>query len=68
MAIVKVEERASAAQMLVKCYNGVGLSTLWNQVLALINSPSPAIAAVKALSPAPPTLTTQTTQTKLRGL
>jgi serine/threonine protein kinase len=68
MAIVKAVERASAAQMLVKCYNGVGLSTPRNQVPALINSPSPAIAAARAPGPAPPALTTRTTQTKPRGL
>lgn len=67
MAIVKAVERASAAQMLVKCYNGVGLSTPRNQVPALINSPSPAIAAARALGLAP-ALTTRTTQTKPRGL
>jgi hypothetical protein len=58
MAIVKAEGRASAAQMLVKCYNRVGLSTPQNQVPALINSPSPAIAAARASGPAPPALTT----------
>lgn len=37
MAIVNPEERASAAQMLVELYNGNGLSTPRNQVLALHN-------------------------------
>jgi hypothetical protein len=48
MAIVNPEERASAAQMLVKYFNGVGLSTPRNQVPALTSSPSPAIAAARA--------------------
>ena len=39
MAIVNPEKRASAAQMLVKCFNGEGLSTPWDQIPALsINS------------------------------
>lgn len=42
MAIVNPEERASAAQMLVKHYDGAGLSTPRNQVPALTTSPSPA--------------------------
>ena len=68
MAIVNPEERASAAQMLVKCYGGAGLSTPRNQVPALISSPSPAIAAARASGPAPPTLTTRTAQTKPNDL
>ena len=48
MAIVNPEERASAAQMLVKCFNGVGLSTPWNQVPALITNPSSTIGAARA--------------------
>jgi serine/threonine protein kinase len=45
MAIVNPEKRASAAQMLVKCYNGGGLTTPRSQVPALTSSPSLAIAA-----------------------
>jgi hypothetical protein len=41
MAIVNPEQHASAAQMLVKYFNGVGLSTPRNQVPALTNSPPP---------------------------
>lgn len=41
MAIVNPEKRASAAQMLVKCFNGKGLTTPRNQVPALISSLSP---------------------------
>ena len=67
MAIVNSEERASAAQMLVKYVDGAGLSTPRNQVPALTSSP-PAIAATRAPPPAPPSLTTRTTQTKPRGL
>ena len=66
MAVVKPEERASAAQMLVKCYNGVGLSTPRNQVPALTSSPPSTIAAARAPAPAPPALTTRTAQTKPR--
>lgn len=53
MAIVNPEERASAAQMLVKRFDGVGLSTPQNQVPALTTSPFPAIAAARAPAPAP---------------
>jgi ABC-type histidine transport system ATPase subunit len=66
MAIVKAEGRASAAQMLVKCYNRVGLSTPRNQVPALTSSPPSTIAAARALALAPPALTTRTAQTKPR--
>jgi serine/threonine protein kinase len=68
MAIVNPEERASAAQMLIKYFNGVGLSTPWNQVPAPTTSPSPAIAAARAPPPAPSSLATRTIQTKPRGL
>jgi serine/threonine protein kinase len=64
MAIVNPEERASAAQMLVKCYNGVGLSTPRNQVPALTSSPPSTIAAARALAPPLPAL--RTAQTKPR--
>ena len=65
MAIVNPEERASAAQMLVKYFDGAGLSTPQNQVPALTSSPP--IAAVRAPPQAPPS-TTRAAQTKLRGL
>lgn len=68
MAILNPEERASAAQILVKHFDGVGLSTPWNQVPALPISHSPAIAPVRAPAPALPALTSQTTQTKPRDL
>jgi serine/threonine protein kinase len=68
MAIVNPEERASAAQMLVKYFDGAGLSTPRNQVPALIISPSRTIAAARAPRPASSPLTTRATQTKPRGL
>jgi serine/threonine protein kinase len=68
MTIVNLEERASAAQMLVKYFNRVGLSTPRNQVPALTTSPSPTIAAPRAPAPAPPAFTTRLTQTKPRDL
>lgn len=68
MAIVNPEERASAAQMLVKYFDGAGLSTPRNQVPALTTSPSPTIAAARAPAPAPSSLTTRTTKEKPRGL
>jgi hypothetical protein len=67
MAIANPEERAYAAQMLVKYFNGVGLSTPRNQVPALTSSP-PKIAAARAPAPAPPSLTTRTVQSKPRCL
>jgi serine/threonine protein kinase len=56
MAIVNPEERASAAQMLVKHFDGAGLSTPRNQVSALTSNPPPTIATAKArpLNPAAP--------------
>jgi serine/threonine protein kinase len=68
MAIVNPQERASAAQMLLKHFDGAGLSTPRNQVPALTSSPPPAIAVARAPPPAPPSLTTRTAQTKPRGL
>jgi hypothetical protein len=68
MAIVNPKERASAAQMLVKYFNGLGLSTPRNQVPALTSSPPPKIAAARAPPPAPPSLTSRSAQTKPRGL
>ena len=62
MAIVNPERRASAAQMLVKCYNGVGLSTPRNQVPALTST----ISAARTPAQAPPAITTRTAQTKPR--
>jgi hypothetical protein len=56
MAVVNPKERASAAQMLVKYYNGVGLSNPRNQVPALINSP---VATTVTRTPAPPALATR---------
>lgn len=67
LAAVNPKERASASQMLVKYYNGVGLSTPRNQVPALIGSPSPAIIAARAPALAFPALTARTTQTRPRG-
>jgi hypothetical protein len=68
IAIVNPEERASAVQMLLKHFDGAGLSTPRNQVPALTSSPPPAIAAARAPPPAPPTLITWTAQPKPRGL
>jgi serine/threonine protein kinase len=56
MARINPEERASAAQMLIKCYNGVGLTTPRHQIPPLV---SPAKVNTKAsaghvwTSPAP---------------
>lgn len=47
MAIVNPEKHTSAAQMLIKCNNGGGLTTPRSQVPALTSSPSPAIAAAR---------------------
>ena len=66
MAIANPEERASAAQMLVKCFNGAGLSTPRNHVPAL--NTSPAIVAAKDLMPCRPTIAARTTQKFPRGL
>jgi len=65
MAILNPEERASAAQMLVKCFDGVGLSTPRSQVPAL--NTSPAIAAAKALPTAVPVWTTRIAPQKQKG-
>jgi predicted protein tyrosine phosphatase len=64
MTIVNLERRASVAQMLVKCYNGVGFSTPRNQVPALTST----IAAARTLARAraPPAITTRTAQAKPR--
>jgi hypothetical protein len=66
MVIVDPEERASAAQMLIKYFDGAGLSTPRNQVPALTTSPSPTIA--RGPPPAPSSLTTRTLQPKPRSL
>ena len=68
MAIVKPEERASVAQMLVKYFDRTGLSTLQNQVPALTTSPSSTITTARAPLPASSFLTTRTAQAKPRGL
>jgi len=68
MAIVSLEERTSAAQMLVKYFDRAGLSTPRNQVPALTNKPPPKIIAARAPPAAPPSLTTRNTPTKPRGL
>jgi serine/threonine protein kinase len=39
ITVINPNERASAAQMLIKYYNGAGLTTPRNQVPALINTP-----------------------------
>ena len=48
MAIANPEKRASAAQMLVKCFDGAGLSTPRTEVPVLTSSPPPKIAAARA--------------------
>jgi len=59
MAIVNPKKRASAAQMLLKHFDGAELNTPRNQVPALTSSPPPKIAAARAPPPAPPSLTTR---------
>lgn len=59
MAIVNSKERASAAQMLVKLFSGVGLSTPRNQVPALTSSPR-RMALARAPIPAPLSMRTRT--------
>ncbi|RMD39621.1 hypothetical protein DV735_g5509, partial [Chaetothyriales sp. CBS 134920] len=60
MSVINPKERASAAQMLVKCYNGLGLSTPQNQIPPLISTrPSPTFTPPQAPVldfPAVPTL------------
>ncbi|PVH70381.1 hypothetical protein DL98DRAFT_521664 [Cadophora sp. DSE1049] len=68
MAIVDPARCASAAQMLVKCYNGEGLSTPWNQVPALASSALLKIAATRAPAPGPLAFTARALQIKPRGL
>jgi len=66
MAIFDPEKRASAAQMLVKCFDGEGLSTPRNKVPALNSSPATVVAKDPAQSV--PTPTARTTQKFPRGL
>ena len=66
MATIDPARRASAAQMLVKCFNGEGLSTPRHQVPALPIGPSATITPVKPQASTAPTLTARTT--RLRGL
>ena len=68
MAIVDPAQRASAAQMLVKCYNGEGLSTPQNQVPALASGAPPKIAAARAPARGPLAFTARALQIKPRGL
>jgi serine/threonine protein kinase len=69
MAIVNVEERASAAQMLVKWCNGKGLSTPLNQIPSLDNRPSFSLTAIRPTAlPSAPTPRTRTVQTRQRAL
>ena len=67
IAIVNPKERASVTYILVKHFNGVGISTLRNQVPTLTSS-SPKIVAARAPAPVPPSSTTRTAQSKLGGL
>ena len=64
MAILDPEERASAAQMLVKCFDGVGLCTPRAHIQATNAKPT----SVVAIAPAPssPAPTTRTTKQKLK--
>jgi serine/threonine protein kinase len=67
MASVNPKERASATQLLVKYYNGVGLSTPRNQVSELISSPKPSITFARTPTLAIPAPINQIIQTKPRG-
>jgi serine/threonine protein kinase len=68
MAIVNPVERASAAQMLVRHFDGVGLSTPRNQVPALTSSRPSTVAAARDPAPARRALTACAAQTKPRDL
>lgn len=59
MAIINSQERASAAQMLVKHFGGNGLSTplLVERVPALVHRHPDTIAATRAAAPSPLTIT-----------
>lgn len=52
MAIYDPAKRASAAQMLIKCFNGQGLSTPRNKVPTLVGNPLNTAATVKTSAPA----------------
>lgn len=65
MAVFESEKRASAAQMLVECFDGAGLSTPRKQVAPLLTSP--AISAAKALTPVSPVSTTQAAEQDSKG-
>jgi hypothetical protein len=58
MAIINPDEGASAAQMLIKHFNGFEISPPRNQVPKITNSPAPAIAATRAPTQALPSLKT----------
>ncbi|WEW57729.1 hypothetical protein PRK78_003196 [Emydomyces testavorans] len=68
MAIIDPDQRASAAQMLVKLYNGEGLSTPWNQVPVLPVSPSRAIVRYRAPAAATPVRRARTAQATRRSV
>jgi hypothetical protein len=59
IVIINPEERTSVVQILLKYFNGVGLSTLRNQVPALVYRPPSIIAIARTLALAPPALTTR---------
>ena len=67
MAAVDPESRASAAQMLVKHFGGVGLSTPPNQIPALTSSP-PTIATTSADPLCPPSSTGGPAPSQPKGL
>ncbi|KAH6884922.1 kinase-like domain-containing protein, partial [Thelonectria olida] len=64
MARINPEERASSAQMLVKCYSGKGLTTPRNQVPPLISLAKADRKASASVGP----VSTSPVQTKPRGL
>ncbi len=66
MATFDPEKRASAAQMLVKCFNGVGLSTPRNQIPVLVTSPTTIVT--KDAAPTAPTPRTRTAPKRPSGL
>jgi serine/threonine protein kinase len=68
MAFVNPVERCSAAQMLIKYYDGAGLSTPRNQVPALTTDPPSTVVAARGHAPARRALATRTAHTKPRDL
>jgi len=68
MVIINPEERASAAQMIVKYFSGVGLSTPGKQVPPLTPCPSPTSFATRAPPPVYTSLTTRSARTKSKVL